>query len=320
MPSRSRCQPHAVDLHNLWPGLEASIMLYNYDKGVRYVYTPQVTTRSKIVCGDEPPFVQDMRLELAGGEPPRFASQWKQRGRKPKNKRPEELEAEDAAGAGAKRCVSKAKKIRRSDRTEATSAKMSASSQAEGNTSSSSRPKKVRSKKAKKGGKQVVNPKASPMKAAGKRRRKGRNGRAILAKAKAWQEPSESFATEPKAPRAKAKATPAAGKKPGAKRRAAPALEELPEVPAEVAAEPPIQHPLKMEPLPPDFVFPPDWVQSSNVYSNLYRRLQSQGLTKDEVRQEARKAAEDFRKHGGVHCDLLSSFGLFKGSKKTRSE
>ena len=64
--------------------------------------------------------------------------------------------------------------------------------------------------------------------------------------------------------------------------------------------------------LPPNMVYPPDWVKAGNVYSNAYRRAKAEGKSPEEIKEISKDCAARFRKWGAVDTDLLASFGLFK--------
>ena len=64
------------------------------------------------------------------------------------------------------------------------------------------------------------------------------------------------------------------------------------------------------------FASPPEWVQSNNVYTNMYRRAQAVGNDKETVKSKAREARLKFKEHGLVPLDLVYSFGMFKRGKR----
>lgn len=68
--------------------------------------------------------------------------------------------------------------------------------------------------------------------------------------------------------------------------------------------------------LPHGYVYPPNWVKSGNVYSNVYRRLKASGCAIEEVRERAKEARRAFSQHGGVPADLVASFGLIHARRR----
>lgn len=92
-------------------------------------------------------------------------------------------------------------------------------------------------------------------------------------------------------------------RKPRAKRAARPKAKAAPVAP--VAPGPSLERGV----LPDGLVYPPDWVRSGNVYSNMYRQAKSSGKSLEEVKTIAREAGQRFRETGGVEPSLLPSFG-----------